>query len=115
MVRQVTLQLSALMLCGAAQAADVTLAWDPSPDPVTGYIVFWSTADVLQYPGLASSAQIGNVLQYQIFDLQPARRYYFAVKARYYNNLSGFSNQVSYTTPAAGSAPAAPVIKIKFR
>lgn len=114
MVRQVALQVAALLLCGAAQAADVILAWDASPDPVTGYIVYWSTTDVLQYPGLASTAQIGNVLLYQIKGLQPARMYYFAVKARYYNNVSGFSNQVSYTMPAAGYAPAAPVIKIKL-
>ena len=35
--------------------------------------------------------------------LTPGQTYYFALKAYYYNNVSGFSNEISYTVPAGGT------------
>lgn len=109
-MRQIALQFAALLLAGAAQAAEVMLAWDASPDPVTGYTVFYGEQSVLINP--ATTKPVGNVLQSAITGLLPGRKYYFALKAVYYNNVSGFSNEVTYTVPAAGSAPAVPVLKI---
>jgi hypothetical protein len=45
---------------------------------------------------------VGNVLQCTIDGLLPGNIYYFAVKASYYNNESGFSNEVTYTVPDDG-------------
>ena len=82
-----------------AFCANVTLAWDPSPDPVTGYIVFYADGvSVLTNP--SNSIEIGNILQYTITGLTVGHKYYFAVKAKYYNNISSFSNEVNYIIPA---------------
>ena len=61
---------AAALLCAAAgQAANVTLAWDPSPDPVTGYRIFYGEQSVLANP--ATEINVGNVLQYTITTLTP--------------------------------------------
>lgn len=88
-----------------SKADNVTLAWDASPDPVTGYDVYWGTASVLT--NASSSVSIGSTLQHTIKGLTAGMTYFFAVKARYYNNVSGFSNEVSYVMPVGG-APAVP-------
>jgi hypothetical protein len=83
------------ILCAAdCHAANVTLAWDPSPDPVTGYTVFYGEESILTNP--STPKPVGNVLQCTITGLLPGT-YYFAIKASYYNNESGFSNEVICT------------------
>lgn len=89
-----------------AQAADVTLAWDASPDPVTGYIIFYGEKSVLTNPSTVKP--VGSVLQSVIVGLVSGRTYYFAIKAYYYNNESGFSNELVYTIPSSGNIPAVP-------
>ena len=70
-------------------------AWDQSPDPVTGYRIFYGEQSVLTNP--ATEIDAGNVLQYTITTLTPGHTYYFALKAYNAYGQSGFSNEVTYT------------------
>ena len=54
-----------LFSVSAAQAASLTLAWDPSPEPVGGYILYWGTETGV-YP---NSVDVGNVTTYQVTGL----------------------------------------------
>ena len=90
-----------LLYTSNALADNVTLAWDPSPDPITSYTVFYAEQSVLTNPSTPKSA--GKALQLTIPNLTPTHTYYFAVKAYYYNNESGFSNELVYKVPTAGS------------
>ena len=93
-----------------ASAEEVTLAWDASPDPVTGYRIYYSTSDLLVNPTGASTIDVGkDVSQKVVPNLVANTNYYFALKAFYYNNWSGWSNQVIYKTKTAGGVPAKPV------
>ncbi len=71
--------VTALFCAADSQAANVTLAWDQSPDPVTGYKIFYGEQSVLTNPSTEIDA--GNVLQYTITTLTPGHTYYFAFKA----------------------------------
>ncbi len=92
----------AALLCAAdSQAASVTLAWDQSPDPVTGYKIYYGTQSVLTNP--STEVDAGNVLQTTLATLTSGTTYYFALKAYNAYGQSGFSNEVTYTVPAAGT------------
>ncbi len=87
-------------------AADVTLAWDASPQPeVTGYNLYYGTA-----PGQYSNYVVcGNVTICTVTSLA-AGTYYFAVTAYDASGgQSGFSNEVS-TIIQAGTDSQPPVI-----
>src|SRR4051812_17874874 len=76
-----------------AQAATVSLAWDPSSDPsVTGYTLYWGNQ-----PGShPTSLNVGNVTQRDVAGLTDGMPYYFVVRA--YNSsgtLSAESVEVS--------------------
>ena len=93
--------LAWLTLCGVANAATLTLAWNRSPEPdIAGYVVHWGTQ-----PGVyTSSSNVGNVTTQQVTGLADGTVYYFAVKA--YNTaglMSGYSSEVSGQT--SGGAP----------
>jgi predicted hotdog family 3-hydroxylacyl-ACP dehydratase len=81
------------------QAADVQLAWDPSPSPeVTGYHLYWGPAsrsyDQQQDVGFDTSATVTNLVA--------GTTYYFAVTAYESAGLeSDFSNEVVYEPPLA--------------
>jgi hypothetical protein len=92
--------VTALLYVTDTRAANVTLAWEQSPDPVTGYKIFYGEQSVLTNP--ASDIGVGNVLIYTITNLTAGHTYYFALKAYYYNNESGFSSELTYTVPASG-------------
>ena len=83
-------------------AGSVTLAYDPSPDPITSYTIFYGTNSVLTNP--STPIPVGRALQFTITNLTIGQKYYFAVKAYYYNNESGFSNEISYTIPDNGTS-----------
>ena len=92
-----------------ASAEEVTLAWDASPDPVTGYRIYYNTSSLLVNSAGALTIDVGkDVSQKAVPNLAADTNYYFALKAFYYNNWSGFSNQVIYKTRIAGSKPAKP-------
>jgi Fibronectin type III domain/FG-GAP-like repeat len=84
----------------AADAASLTLAWDPDVSNVTGYTLYWGTQSGV-YP---NSVDVGNQTSRQVTGLGNQVRYYFVVKA--YDSageFSGPSAEVSGVT--AGSAP----------
>lgn len=89
------------LLVPAAHAAQVTVAWDSNPEPdVTGYKVYYGTSS----GNYTVTYDAGNNTSAVITGLLAGVTYYFAAVAYdALNNESGFSNEVSYTTPA-GSA-----------
>jgi len=90
------------LLCAAdGHAESVTLGWDPSPDPVNGYTVFYGEESVLTNPSAAEP--VGKALTCTIDGLVPGHNYYFAVKAYHDTNESGFSNEATYTVPVEGT------------
>jgi hypothetical protein len=90
------------MLVPSAHAADVTVAWDPNPEPdVAGYKIYYGTS-----PGsYTASVNAGNITSLAISGLQAGLTYYFAAVAYDSSgNESGFSNEITYAMPAAASA-----------
>lgn len=92
--------LSALLLLlfsSHSIAAQITLAWDPSPDQrVIGYRVHAGQAS----GSYSLSFDTGTTTSYTIKDLAEGGIYYFAVSARDSTGAeSAFSNQVSATIP----------------
>ena len=90
------------LLVSAAHAGEVTVAWDPNPEPdVAGYKIYYGTS-----PGSYSSfVNAGNITSMVISGLTAGATYYFAAVA--YDgsgNESGLSNEITYAVPAAASA-----------
>ena len=84
-----------LGIASSAQAASVTLAWDPS-NGAAGYVVLWGTSSGV-YGG---QRDVGNVTQAQVDALADGATYYFTVQAYGTTGLlSGPSSEVSATTP----------------
>lgn len=92
-----------IFFTGVANAADVTLIWDPNPEPtcpgtgvcLDGYRVHWGHHS----KNYAHSQDAGNVTQHTIQDLEAGTVYYFAVTAYGKNNgeyiESDFSDEVT--------------------
>jgi predicted phage tail protein len=87
-------------------AAEVTLAWNPNPESsVRGYKIYYGTSSRTYQ----QSIDVGNVTTYRVQSLADGVTYYFAATA--YDsarNESGYSNEVSHTTPLACITPAVP-------
>src|SRR5271169_6117361 len=82
-----------LFWAGAAQAATLTLSWNPSPETdIAGYILNWGTQ-----PGVyVSSVDVGNQTSWQVTGLVDETPYYFIVRAYDTSNLlSAASTEVS--------------------
>src|SRR4029453_19664775 len=74
-----------LIMTVAAEAADVTLAWDTTPS-VAGYMLYWGTQ-----PGVYSgNADVGSSTSYVVSGLDSDKRYYFTVRA--YNTAGSMSS-----------------------
>ena len=88
--------LAWLTLCDVANAASLTLAWNPNAEPdIAGYVLYWGT----QSGVYTSNSNVGNVTAKQVTGLADGTVYYFAVKA--YNMaglMSGYSSEVSGQT-----------------
>ena len=80
-------------------AAQVTLAWDPENDPdLAGYKVYYGT----QSRSYSFYVDVGNSTTYLLNNLSGGTTYYIAVTAyETAGEESGYSNEVSYTAPAA--------------
>ena len=100
-MKRLILILAILIISTAAQAADVTLAWDPSATAtVTGYTVHYGPVSGLS-DDYEYKVNAGNVTQFTVEGLPPGV-WYFAVKA--YDaagNQSPFSNEVNTTLVSA--------------
>lgn len=96
-------------LAAGLQAAEVKLAWDPSPDPdVTNYRVYWG----YQSRTYTTWFDVGNVTNATVGALAEGTRYFFAVTATTDDGWeSDYSNEVEYTTPL--SPPPAPVVELR--
>lgn len=89
------------ILCasGCKTEAGVTLAWNESPDPVTGYKLFYARQSVLTNPTIG--IDVGNVLEKTFTNLTPGATYYFALKAYNASGLGDFSDEITYRVPEA--------------
>ncbi len=88
-----------LGLIAQAQAAQVTLAWDPNGEPdLAGYKLYYGTS-----PGsYSNSIPLGLVTTYTMTNLSDVVPTYFALTALDTMGYeSGYSNEVSYTPPAS--------------
>jgi len=86
---------------GTAAAATVTLAWDASPDPVAGYIVYWGT----QSGQYTQSINVGNTANATITTSTPNRVYYFVVKAYNSSGLGDASGEIAAWYGTVASTP----------
>ena len=90
-VRLVITCASWLAVSAVANAATVTICWDPSAGPdVAGYVVYWGT----QSGVYTTSLDVGNQTQQLITGLADGTTYYFVVRA--YNSaamLSAFTRK----------------------
>ncbi|GFO69659.1 hypothetical protein GMLC_32380 [Geomonas limicola] len=93
---------------GSAQAAQVALSWstpatysDGTPlTTLRGYKLYTGTAS----GSYGTGVDLGNVNSYTLTGLNDGTTYYFAVTAySSAGDVSGYSNQVSYSTPAAAT------------
>src|SRR5579864_7443547 len=76
-----------LSWAGAAQAATLTLAWDPSPEPDTaGYVLNWGNHSGVYESGI----DVGNQTSTQLTGLVAGLPYYFVVRA--YNSAGLYSS-----------------------
>ena len=90
------------LLVPAVHAAQVTVAWDPNPEPeVAGYKIYYGTTS----GSYTASIDAGSATSAVISGLQDGATYFFsAVAYDNSNNESGFSNEITYAVPAAASA-----------
>ena len=87
----------------ALPTAQVTLAWDPSPDStVVGYRLYHGGTTTLY----TNMVDIGKATGATISNLVQGATYYFAVTAYDASGLeSAFSGEVSYTVPISTNTP----------
>lgn len=85
-----------------ANAATVTLAWDPNPEPtVAGYRLYYGTSSGYY----TNSVDVAASTRATISALIEGMTYYMAVTAYDTSgNQSGYSNEIVYTVPA-GAVP----------
>ena len=78
-------------------AAQVTLAWNPNPEPdLAGYRLYYGTTS----GNYAASKDVGNTTEYTLTGLQDGLTYYFSLKAYDQgNNESVFSSELAHTMP----------------
>lgn len=97
------------ILHAANPPASVNLAWDTSSASNVDYLVYVGN----QTGVYTSSNSVGPVLATTLGNLTRGQAYFFAVTAKFNTNAapdavgleSSFSNEISYTPPAAPGAP----------
>lgn len=94
-MKRLCLAVTVLLFATAAMAQPtVTLAWDAS-DTATSYTVHFG----LTPNTYVDTRPVGNVLTYEVTPLEYFTTYFFAVTAENAAGVSGFSNEVTTTTP----------------
>jgi hypothetical protein len=102
-IRYLGLCLAFALLASSAEAASVTLAWDPNSEPdLARYYVGYRTSP----SGSETLVNVGNVTQWTLTTANPGSTYYFRV---YAENTSGLrsapSTEVSTTIPTTPPPP----------
>jgi hypothetical protein len=94
--------LTLYVFAGEAHSADVTVAWDPNPEPaVRGYVIYYGTSS----GNYTQSIDVGNATSCAISGLQAGANYYLAVTAYDESrNESGFSNEIVYAASESSTA-----------
>jgi hypothetical protein len=92
-------------------AAEVTLAWDPNPEPsIQGYRVYYGKASGV-YTGVFDA---GNRTDCVITGLEPGVTYYFACTAySATGDESNFSGEIIYTSNSDSSKPSGNFVAVK--
>ena len=94
-----------LFFTGTSMAQQVSLAWNPNPEPsLAGYKIHYGTSS----RNYTHQKDVGNVTQCTISGLEEGKTYYFAATA--YDtrgNESGYSNEVHFSIPLSNRAPTA--------
>jgi len=87
-----------LLIAPIAEAATVTLTWDPNPEPdIASYLLSYGTASG-QY---TTTIDVGNVTSFVFTLPDPTKTYYLAVQAINTTEMvSSYSNEVSTGPPA---------------
>jgi len=120
MIRQFFMVLAILLIAvSTAQAAQVTLAWDPNTEKdLAGYRIYMSGTSARYDKAAQKAADIPAGTEQVTIDVQPedGRTVYFVATAYdQAGNESGFSNEISWTVPDH-QAPAEPsMLKILER
>src|SRR5262249_9224941 len=87
---------------------NVTLAWNPSPDSVAGYKLYYGTAS----HNYTNVIDVGNVTVDMVPNLLAGVTYYFAVTAYDSSAMeSGFSNEISFT-PGQAALPQITILSL---
>jgi hypothetical protein len=91
-----------LLTAPLCPAAEVTLAWDPNPEPsVTGYRVYYGTSSYYY----SNVIDVGNRTDCTITGLLPGMTYYIAATAcSSTGDESNFSGEIVYTVPGASTS-----------
>jgi hypothetical protein len=100
----VVLAVAVLMLWAPAlEAASVTLAWDPNPEPdIAGYTICYGVQ-----PGVyTNSINVGNQTSFVVPDLTAGQRYYFMVQAYNTAGLVSLPSQEVTDVPGGEIVPA---------
>jgi hypothetical protein len=106
------LAINALMLCGTASAAQVTLTWNAPATNADGTPISYFKGDYRIYYGTASGnytkeknfRNANSVVTYQVSNLQEGQIYYFVVTA-----INTLGNESGYSNEAAKQATVPPV------
>jgi hypothetical protein len=104
-MRSLTALIAGILSIANVHALSVTLAWDPSPDAVSGYKVYYGISGGSQL----GSADVGNATNALVDNLVEGQTYVFYATAYDASSVeSETSNQVLYSTgsTSGGSQPA---------
>lgn len=93
--RAISIVVTLIGIAATAEAATVTLAWDPNSEPdIAGYKLSYGTTSG-QY---TTTVDVGHVTTHTLTNLAGGVTYYFVLQAYNASGTSPYSNEVSVTT-----------------